>query len=180
MSLSKNSTEEVLVMKTKTLLKLFMTIAILLLAIPVTTSAQIYQRDYSRYDRDDRVDRRDVRQAINQLDSSSARLESNLNAGSSNRRILGGLFWVRTESAGVAEVRNFRQAVAELRRSMRGDFSLDNSRDQARTVINRGIQLDRYLRLRTGSASVDAELANIRSSLHLLAEAYDLDLNRRY
>lgn len=164
-------------MRTRTLLKLFMTIAILLLAIPVTTSAQIYQRSYDRYDR---VDRRDVRQAINQLDSSSARLESNLNAGNRNRRVLGGLFWVRTESPGVAEVRNFRQAVAELRRSMRGDVSLDRSRGEARVVIDRGIQLDRYLRLRTGRADVDAELANIRSSLHLLADAYDLDLNRRY
>jgi hypothetical protein len=41
-------------------------------------------------------------------------------------------------------------------------------------VLDRGIQLDRYLRLRTGSAQVDADLSELRSNLQLLAEAYDL------
>ncbi|MGZ8843613.1 MAG: hypothetical protein ACXW18_08115 [Pyrinomonadaceae bacterium] len=161
-------------MKTRTLLKLFMTIAILLLAIPVTASAQIYQRNDDRYDRGDR---REVRQAINQLDSSSARLQNDLNATSRSRRVLGGLFLVRNaDSTAVSELDNFRQALRELRRDFRDDRSLNNTRDEARAVINRGIQLDRYLRLRTGSTSVDAELANIRSNLHLLADAYDLNL----
>lgn len=159
-------------MRTRNLLRLLMTIAILLLAIPVTTSAQIYQRGY------DRLDRRDVRDAVNQLNNSSVQLERDLSAGR-QRRILGGVFSYSTvDSTAVAEVREFRRAVAELRRSVRGDFSLDSSRDEARAVINRGIQLDRYLRLRTGSTSVDAELASMRSSLHVLAEAYDI--NRRY
>jgi hypothetical protein len=162
-------------MRTRTLVKLLMTIAILLLAIPVTTSAQIYQRNNDRYDR---VDRRDVRDVMNQLNNSSAQLERDLSAGR-QRRILGGVFSFSTvDSTAVAEVREFRRAVAELRRSVRGDFSLDSSRDEARAVINRGIQLDRYLRLRTGSTSVDAELANIRSSLQVLAEAYGFE--RRY
>lgn len=152
-----------------------MTIAIVLLAIPVTASAQ-FQR-YDRYDREDRGDRREVRQAINQLDSSSARLQNDLNANSRSRRVLGGLFWVRNvDSTAVAELNNFRQAIRELRRDFRDERSLDSTRDEARAVISRGIQLDRYLRLRTGSTSVDAELANIRSNLHLLADAYDLNL----
>ena len=161
-------------MRTRNLLKLLMTIAILLLAIPVTTSAQVYQRGYDRYDR---VDRRDVRDAINQLNNSSGQLERDLTVGR-QRRILGVFSYSTVDSTAVTEVREFRRAVAELRRSVRGDFSLDSSRDEARAVINRGIQLDRYLRLRTGSASVDAELANIRSSLHVLAEAYGFE--RRY
>lgn len=175
-SFEKLDREVVEEMRTRMLLKLFMTIAILLLAIPVTTSAQ-YQRSYDRYDREDRGDRRDVRQAINQLDSSSARLQNDLNASSRSRRVLGGLFLVRNaDSTAVSELDNFRQALRELRRDFRDDRSLDSTRDEARAVINRGIQLDRYLRLRTGSTSVDAELANIRSNLHLLAEAYDLNL----
>lgn len=161
-------------MRTRTILKFFMTIAILFLAIPVTASAQ---RGFDRYDRGDRGDRRDVRQAINQLDSSSARLQNDLNANSRSRRVLGGLFWVRNvDSTAVSELNNFRQALRDLRRDFRDDRSLDSTRDEARAVINRGIQLDRYLRLRTGSTSVDAELANIRSNLHLLAEAYDLNI----
>jgi ectoine hydroxylase-related dioxygenase (phytanoyl-CoA dioxygenase family) len=159
-------------MRTRTLVKLLMTIAILLLAIPVTTSAQIYQRNNDRYDR---VDRRDVRDVMNQLNNSSAQLERDLSAGR-QRRILGGVFSYSTvDSTAVAEVREFRRALAELRRSVRND-SLDRSRDEARAVIDRGIQLDRYLRLRTGSTSVDADLANIRSNLHLLAEAYGFNL----
>lgn len=148
------------------------------MAIPVSGSAQIYQRDYDRFNRYDRNDRREVRDAINQLNNSSSRLERELNTGR-QRRVLGGLFWVNNVDAnGVAAVRDFRRAVADLRRNFRSDRSLSTSRDEARMVIERGIQLDRYLRLRTGRASVDADLANIRSGLHLLAEAYDID--RRY
>ena len=42
--------------------------------------------------------------------------------------------------------------------------------------LDRGVQLDRYLRLRTGRTSVDADLADIRSSLHRIADAYDLSV----
>ena len=148
-----------------------MAIALLMLAIPATASAQIvYQRNNDRYDR---ADRRDVREAINRLDSSAVQLERDLNTGR-QRRVLGGLFLVsNVDNNAVAEVRNFREAVRELRRSFRGD-ALSNSADEARLVIDRGIQLDRYLRLRTGSASVDADLADLRSSLHVLAEAYGM------
>ena len=151
-----------------------MAIALLILAIPATASAQIVyqQRNYDRYDR---IDRRDVRDAINRLDNSAVQLERDLNTGR-ERRVLGGLFWVRNiDNNAVSEVRDFRQAVRELRRSFRGD-ALSNSTDEARLVIDRGIQLDRYLRLRTGSANVDADLADLRSNLHVLAEAYGMSL----
>jgi hypothetical protein len=140
--------------------------------MPVVASAQIYQRyDYNRYDR------RDVRDAVARLDNASARLESDLNYGQ-QRRVLGGLFWVRNvDSNAVVETREFRSAVRDLRRSLRGDFDLNDSRDEARVVLDRGIQLDRYLRLRTGRTSVDADLADIRSSLHVIADAYGLNLN---
>jgi hypothetical protein len=157
-----------------------MAIALLILAIPATASAQIvYQRNNDRYDR---ADRRDVREAINRLDSSAVQLERDLNTGR-QRRVLGGLFLVsNVDNNAVVEVRNFRESVRELRRSFRGDAlsirgdALSNSADEARLVIDRGIQLDRYLRLRTGSASVDADLADLRSNLHVLAEAYGMRL----
>ena len=154
-----------------------MAIALLMLAIPATASAQIvYQRNYDRYDRSDR---RDVREAINRLDSTSARLQSDLNTGR-NRRILGGLLSFRSvDETAIAEVRNFRNVVRNLRRNFRGD-ALNNSVDEARVVIERGIQLDRYLRLRTGNANVDADLADLRSNLHLLADAYGMSLRLRY
>ena len=162
-------------MRNRTLLRIMMAIALLMLAIPATASAQfVYQRNYDR-DRYGRADRRDVREAINRLDSTGARLQSDLNTGR-NRRILGGLFYVRNvDESAIAEVRIFRDAVRNLRRNFRGD-ALNNSVDEARVVIERGIQLDRYLRLRTGNSNVDADLADLRSNLHLLADAYGMSL----
>ena len=163
-------------MRNNILIRILMATALLILAIPVVASAQIYNRSYE-YDRYDRVDQRDLRNAIVQLDNSSARLEGDLNVGR-NRRVFGGLFWVRSrDNTGAAEVRDFRQAVRELRQSIRAGYDLEDSRDEARAVLDRGVQLDRYLRLRTGSANVDADLADIRSNLHVIAEAYGLSMS---
>ena len=154
-------------------LRILLATALLICALPVLASAQIYERN--NYNRSDR---RDVRDAVARLDNASARLESDLNYGR-QRRVLGGLFLVSSvDSTAVVETRDFRSAVRDLRQSFRGDRDLDNSRDEARVVLDRGIQLDRYLRLRTGSTSVDSDLADIRSSLHVIADAYGL--NMRY
>ncbi len=152
-------------------LRILLATALLICALPVLASAQIYER-YNY----DRSDQRDVRDAVARLDNASARLESDLNYGR-QRRVLGGLFWVSTvDSTAVVETRDFRNAVRDLRRSLRGDFDLNDSQEEARVVLDRGIQLDRYLRLRTGSTSVDSDLADIRSSLHVIADAYGLDM----
>ncbi len=157
----------------RTTVRILLATALLIFALPVVASAQIYERyNYNRYDR------RDVRDAVARLESASARLENDLNYGR-QRSVPGGLFWVRNvDSTAVVETRDFRSAVRDLRRSLRRDFDLNDSRDEARMVLDRGIQLDHYLRLRTGSTSVDADLADIRSSLHVIADAYGL--NMRY
>ena len=162
-------------MRKNILARLIFTAALLILALPMVTSAQIYNRRYD-YDRNnyDQTDRRDVQQAIRQLDMSSARLENDLNYGRT-RRVFGGIFQFRTvDTSAIDRVRDFRRAVRELRMASRGGFALGASVDEARIVMDRGIQLDRTLRLRTGNGSVDAELADIRSSLHIIADAYDL------
>ena len=159
-------------MRGKVFLKILMATALLILAIPVVASAPIYNRSYEY----DRSDRRDIHDAIVRLDNSSARLENDLNYGRS-RPVFGGLFWVRNvDNTAIVEARDFRQAVRQLRRSSRGGFDLDNSADEAQMVLDRGAQLDRYLRLRTGSTNVDADLAEIRSNLHVIADAYGLDM----
>src|SRR6266542_1446209 len=138
--------------------------ALLIFALPIVTSAQSYRDRYDRYDRSG-SDRRDVHEAILRLDDASARLENDLNYGRS-RRVFGGLFQFRSvDTSAIDQIRDFRSAVRELRMSSRGGFVLDRSVSEARMVLDRGIQLDRYLRLRTGTASVDAELADIRSNL---------------
>jgi len=158
-------------MKNSILFKLVMTAALLIVAVPAIASAQIYNR--SEYDRSDR---RDVRDAIARLDSAGARLQSDLNYGN-ERRVLGGLLSFRTvDNDAIAQVRDFRRAVRDLRSSSRGGFALERSVDEARIVLDRGVQLDRYLRLRTGRTSVDADLADIRSNLHLIADAYNLSV----
>jgi biopolymer transport protein ExbB/TolQ len=158
-------------MRNNTFMRLVMTAALLIVAVPAIASAQIYNRyDY------DRSDRRDVRDAIARLDSAGARLQSDLNYGN-ERRVLGGLLSFRTvDNDAIAQVRDFRRAVRDLRSSSRSGFALERSVDEARIVLDRGVQLDRYLRLRTGRTSVDADLADIRSNLHLIADAYNLSV----
>jgi hypothetical protein len=147
---------------------------LLILMLPMVASAQTYNR-YSERD-SNRTERRDVRDSIARLDDASVRLENDLKTRE-GRRVLGGLFWVRSvDNDSIAEVRDFRRAVADLRRSARGANGIDRSRNEARMVIDRGMRLDRYLRLRTGRTSVDADLADIRSSLHLIADAYGLSV----
>ena len=161
-------------MRRNILARLIFTVGLVILALPIVTSAQIYNRyDYDRNNYD-RTDRRDIHEAIRQLDISSARLENDLNYGRT-RRVFGGIFQFRTvDTSAIDEVRDFRRAVRELRMSSRGGFALGASVDEARMVLDKGVQLDRDLRLRTGNGSVDAELAEIRSSLHIIADAYDL------
>ena len=164
-------------MRKNILVRLGLAIALLMFAIPVVASAQIqiYERD--RYDQRDRYDRGSLRSAMAQLENSSARLESDLSA-TRGRRVLGGLFWVTnpTDTNAIAEVRDFRVAVRQLRRASAGGRDLSGSYDEARNVIDQGMRLDRYLRLRTGRTDVDEELAQIRSSLHVIADAYDMNI----
>ena len=160
-------------MRNKLLIRLLMATALLILAFPVVAWAQPYNRGNS--DRYDRSDRRDVRDAIVRLDDSSARLENDVNIPR-GRRVLG-VFWAgRTDSTAIAEVREFRRAVRQLRNASNGGRDLRGSYDQARRVLDQGVQLDRYLRLRTGSTNVDLDLSEIRSSLHVIADAYDLPM----
>ena len=158
-------------MRTKLLTRTLIMAALLILAIPIAAAAQNYDR--YRYDRNNRFD---VRDAIARLDNSSARLQSDLYAGN-ERRVLGGVFSFRTvDNDAIAEVRDFRRTVRDLRAAARGGYDLDRSVDEAHAVLDRGVQLDRYLRLRTGKVSVDADLADIRSNLHVIAEAYGLSM----
>jgi hypothetical protein len=155
-------------MRNNTLLRLLLATALLTLAFPVVASAQFYNRD--RYDR---FDSRDVRDAIVRLNNASARLESDLNYVG-RRRVLGIFTLTTTDPTAIAEVQDFRRAVRELRNASNNGRDLSGTYDEARMVLDRGVQLDRYLRLRTGSANVDADLSEIRSNLHIIADAYNL------
>jgi hypothetical protein len=155
-------------MRNKILIRLLMATALLILAFPVVASAQFYNRD--RYDRNDR---RDVRDAIMRLNNASARLESDLNY-MGRRRVLGIFTLTTSDPTAIAEVQEFRRAVRELRIASNNGRDLSGTYNEARMVLDRGVQLDRYLRLRTGSTSVDADLSEIRSNLHVIADAYNL------
>lgn len=145
--------------------------ALLILTVPLAVSAQTYRdRSSDRYNNRgqyDRMNRRDARDAIARLENSSARLESDLNV-TPGRRVLGIFQLKNVDSSSVAQVRDFRRAVRQLRNN--------GSIDEAQRVLDQGVQLDRYLRLRTGSTRVDADLSELRSDLHLLAQAYGLSM----
>jgi hypothetical protein len=146
-------------------------VALLISAVPAAVSAQTYRdRSSDRYNNRgqyDRANRRDARDAIARLENSSARLENDLNV-TPGRRVLG-IFQLRNvDSSSVAQVRDFRRSVRQLRNN--------GSINEAQRVLDQGAQLDRYLRLRTGSTRVDADLSDLRSDLHLLAQAYGLSM----
>jgi len=164
-------------MRHNILTKSLMAAALLILAIPLGASAQVYRDQYNRYDnqdRYDRVNRQDTRVVINRLEGLSARLENDVNFTPS-RRVLG-IFQFRTvDSDAVAQVRDFRRAVRQLRNNT--DWRDQNRGiNEAQMVLDRGVQLDRYLRLRTGSTRVDEDLSELRSNLHMLADAYGLSM----
>jgi len=167
-------------MRHNILIKPLIAAVLLILAVPLVASAQIYRDRYNdQYNRGqyndqyDRTDPREVRAAINRLDSSSVRLENDLNY-TPGRRILG-IFQLRTvDNSAIEQVRDFRRAVAMLRNSSGNGRALNRSVDEAQMVLDRGVQLDRYLRLRTGSSRVDEDLSELRSNLHTLADAYGL------
>src|SRR5215831_4634165 len=121
-------------MRNKIFTRLLMATALLMLAFPVVASAQIYDRYGDSYDRSNRFD---ARAAIARLDNASARLQNDLYAGR-YRRIFG--FQITTvDSDAVAEVRDFRMTVRELRRASDGGRDLLNSVDEARMVLDRGM-----------------------------------------
>ena len=92
------------------------------------------------------------------------------------RRVLG-VFQLRSvDDNAIAQVRDFRRAVRQLRNSSDNGRDPNRGVDEAQLVLDRGVQLDRYLRLRTGSTSVDADLSDLRSNLHILADAYGLTM----
>jgi hypothetical protein len=165
--------------KNNILTKLLIASALLICAVPVTASAQIYNRypydrneDRYRYDRNDR---NELRTALVRLDDTSARLESNLSM-TRGRRVLG-LFWVtENNNSALGQISDFRRALRQLRRASAGGRDLQNSYDEARMVVDLGFRLDRNLRLRTGRTDVDQELAELRSNLHVIAETYDIRL----
>jgi hypothetical protein len=164
-------------MRQSLLIKFLLATALLILSVPVVASAQIYDR--YRNDRIDRIDRNEVRDAIMRLDNSSARLENTLSMSMPRGRRVLGLFWAtNNDNTAVAEVSEFRRTVRQFRRASAGGRDLRNSYDEARMVVEQGTRLDRYLRLRTGRIDLDQDLSEMRSNLHVIAEAYGLE--RRY
>jgi hypothetical protein len=159
-------------MRHKILKRFLLAVALLLLAVPAVASAQVFRtRSDNRADNRaqyDRVNRRDVRDALARLENSSVRLESDLNITPA-RRVLGIFQFSTVGNNAITQVRDFRRAVRHLRNN-------SISIDEAQRVLDQGMQLDRYLRLRTGSTRVDADLSELRSNLHTLADAFGLTM----
>lgn len=166
-------------MRHNLLIKFLIAAALLLLVAPIAASAQVYRdRYYDPYnsrDQYNRVNSRELRDAMARLDNTSVRLENDLNY-TPGRRVLG-IFLLRSvDNNAITEVRDFRRAVRQLRYSSDNGRDPGRSVDEAQRVLDSGVQLDRYLRLRTGSTRVDADLSELRSSLHILADAYGLSM----
>lgn len=159
-------------MRKKILMRLLTALALLLLAFPAVGLSQDYDRAYDR-DRYSRADRRDVHNVIVRLDNSSAQLERDLKTVR-ERRVMGQLWAAEKDKSAITDVRDFRRAVSRLKKASDNGRELRRSYEEAAMVIDRGAELDRYLRLRTGSTMIDADLSELRSNLHMIAELYNL------
>jgi hypothetical protein len=160
-------------MRNTTILGSLMAAALLVLLLPTGTSAQFYRDRYYDRDQNEQFERGQLRNALARLDNSSARLQSDLRF-SSTRRLFGIFQYSTVDTNAVEQIRDFRRAVRQLRYSSANGRMLSGSVDEAQLVLERGVQLDRYLRLRSGSSAVDADLSDIRSALHVIADTYDL------
>lgn len=159
-------------MRNTTILGSLMAAALLVLLLPSGTSAQFYRDRYYDRDQNERFERGQLRNALARLDNSSARLQSDLRF-SSRRRIFGIFQYSTVDTNALDQIRDFRRAVRQLRNSSDNGRTLNGTVDEAQIVLERGVQLDRYLRLRSGSTAVDADLSDIRSALHVIADTYD-------
>jgi hypothetical protein len=156
-------------MKRNKLIKLLIIAGLLILAGPIAVAAQ----DYSRYDRSDRYDRRDLRDAIQRLDNSSGRLQSDLNSLRTRRMF--GLFWMPRDNGAIWAARDFRTAVRNLRNSSNNGRDLNRSYDEARLVIDRGAELHRAIQ-QNNNSRLDADWFEVRRDLQRIANAYGLSL----
>ena|SRR5438132_10629757 len=163
-------------MRRKLLITSIITAVLLILAVPLTAAAQDdrYDRQWpdrqDRYDRYDRNDRRDLRDVIQRLDNDSARLQGDMN-DRFNRRVFG--FVVLRNNEAIAQARDFRRAVRDLRISSNNGRDLYRSHDEARLVLDRGASLERFVR-RAGDNRLDSDMVDIRHELQTIADAYGL------
>lgn len=156
-------------MRRKLLIVSIIAAVLLILGIPIAAGAQ----DYGRYrERNYRADRRDLRDAVQRLDYSSARLQSDLNSRSGRRGF--GVFWTRDNSA-LDSIRDFRRAVRDFRNSSNDGRNLNRSYDEARVLIARGNDLHREI-VRSGNPRLDSDWLEVRRDLQTIADAYGLSL----
>ena len=156
-------------MRRKLLITSIIAAVLLILALPMAAGAQSYNRNY---DRNYRSDRRDLHDAIQRLDYSSALLQSDLNSRGSRRGF--GLFWMRETSA-IEAARDFRRAVRDLRNSSNDGRNLNRGYDEARVLIARGADVHREI-LRSGNTRLDTDWLQVRQDLQRVADEYGLSI----
>jgi hypothetical protein len=151
-------------MKRHTLIKAIILAALLILAVPIATAAQGY----------DRYDRRAAHDAIIRLDRESLRLVRDADFAA-NRGVLG-FFGIRRETGMTVEARDFHQAVRMLANNF--DWrDMDRSYADARLVVDRGARLDRLIS-NVSDSRLDADWSMMQSDLRIIADAYGLSFRR--
>jgi hypothetical protein len=150
--------------------------ALLALCLPAAAAAQWNRYPDNQRNRNRRYDDRYVRDSVHRFDRLAKEFERQIDRTLDRSRRDG----TRSEDRINSEVRQFRNAVIDLKSRVGNGRDLNRSRNEAQRVLQEGQQLDR-IAYRTGYR-VSSLWSQIRQELNLISQAYGsygYDDNRR-
>ena len=160
--------------------------ALLALALPAAASAQYgrYPQDrypQGRYPQDDRggygrYDDRGLRDSVNRLDRLAKDFERDVDRSLDHSRSNGS----RREDQINSQVRQFRNAVGDLKSRVGNGRDLNRSADEARRVLDEAQQIDRVGRSRGYDNRVASDWSQIQNELRYISNVYGFRYNGGY
>lgn len=140
--------------------------ALLALCLPAAAAAQWNRYPDNQRNRNGRYDDRYVRDSVHRLDRLAKEFERQVDRTLDRSRRDG----TRSEDRINSEVRQFRNAVSDLKSRVGNGRDLNRSRNEAQRVLQEGQQLDRIAN-RT-DYRVSSLWSQIRQELNLISQAY--------
>ena len=155
--------------------------ALLALALPAAASAQYGRYPQDRYPQNDRggygrYDDRGLRDSVNRLDRLAKDFERDVDRSLDHSRANGS----RREDQINSQVRQFRNAVGDLKSRVGNGRDLNRSADEARRVLDEAQQIDRIGRSRGYDNRVASDWSQIQNELRYISNVYGFRYNGGY
>jgi hypothetical protein len=153
-----------------------LTAAALALCLPVVAAAQWGYPDNRNNGNYGRYDDRYLRDSVHQLDRLAKDFERDMDRALDRSRANGS----QREDRINAEVREFRNAVGDLKSRFGNGRDLNRSADEARRVLQQANQVDRIARPRWYDNRLGSEWSQIQQHLRVISDAYGFRNNGSY